>query len=295
MVASPPMMMLHAGLRPEGYQVKNKGAHIKNRGTRMRLVKLVAAATVIIASAMGSAMAKDWKEIRIGTEGAYPPFNSVAADGSLVGFDIDIGNALCEKMQAKCTWVAQDWDGIIPALLAGKYDMIVASMSITEERKQKVAFTNKYYQTPPSFVAPKDTKITDWSPEGLKGTVVGAQSSTIHANFLEEVYKPAGVEVKLYPTAVEAQADLAAGRLDAYLDDIIVGSNWVASADGACCANKFSVDAVKYAAILGNGAGISMRKEDTELLEKVNKALAEIIADGTYKKINDKYFPFSIY
>ena len=156
----------------------------------MRLVKIVAATAIALAAATGLASAKEWKEVRIGTEGAYPPFNGLDASGKLVGFDVDIGKALCEKMKVNCTFVAQDWDGIIPALLAGKYDAIVASMSITEERKKKVAFTNKYYDTPASFIAAKDSKITDLSPEGLKGKVIGTQSSTTHANFLEEVYGP---------------------------------------------------------------------------------------------------------
>lgn len=261
----------------------------------MRLPRLIAAAAITLAAMTGVSTAKEWKEVRIGTEGAYPPFNGVDSSGKLVGFDIDMGNALCEKMKVTCTFVAQDWDGIIPALLAGKYDAIVASMTITEERKQKVAFTNKYYQTPPSFIAPKDTKITDWSPEGLKGKVIGTQSSTTHANFLEEVYKPAGAEIKLYATQDEANADLAAGRLDAVEADKIVLTDWLKKPDAACCEWKVDVDGAKYVKYFGTGAGISARKEDADLIEMFNKAIAEVIADGTYKKINDKYFPFSIY
>jgi polar amino acid transport system substrate-binding protein len=261
----------------------------------MRLAKIIAATAIALAATTGMVAAKDWKEIRIGTEGAYPPFNSIDPSGQLVGFDVDIGKALCDKMQAKCTFVAQDWDGIIPALLAGKYDAIVASMSITEERKKKVAFTNKYYDTPASFIAPKDTKITDFSPAGLKGKVLGTQSSTTHANFLEEVYGAAGAEVKLYATQDEANADLAAGRLDAVEADKIVLSEWLKKPDGACCELKLDVQKEPYRNYFGYGVGIATRPEDKDLVEQLNKAIAEVVADGTYKTINDKYFPFSIY
>jgi lysine-arginine-ornithine-binding protein len=260
----------------------------------MRLVKIIAAGLMLAAGA-GFASAKDWKQVRIGTEGAYPPFNGLDASGQLVGFDIDIAKALCEKMKVECTFVAQDWDGIIPALLAGKYDAIVASMSVTEERKKKIAFTNKYYDTPAAFIAPKDSKITAWTAEGLKGKVVGTQSSTTHANFLEEVIKPGGAEVKLYPTQDEANADLAAGRLDAVVADRVALTDWLKKPEAACCEWKTDVDKSKYGKYFGDGEGIAIRKEDADLVAMFNKAIAQIVADGTYKTINDKYFPFSIY
>jgi polar amino acid transport system substrate-binding protein len=261
----------------------------------MRLVKLVAFTAIALAAATGFASAKEWKEVRIGTEGAYPPFNSIDSSGQLVGFDIDIAKALCDQMKVSCSFVAQDWDGIIPALLAGKYDAIVASMSMTEERKKKVLFTNKYYDTPATVIGPKDSKITDWTPKGLSGKVIGTQSSTTHANYLEEVYKPAGAEVKLYATQDEANADLAAGRLDAVEADKVVLSEWLKKPDGACCEIKLDVDKEAYRKIFGQGIGIAVRPDDKDLAEMFNKAIAEIVADGTYKKINDKYFPFSIY
>jgi polar amino acid transport system substrate-binding protein len=261
----------------------------------MRLAKLVAAAALALMAATGAAGAKDWKTIRIGTEGAYPPFNSVTAAGEIVGFDIDIAKAMCAKMKVECTFVAQDWDGIIPGLLAGKYDAIVASMSITDERRKKVAFTKKYYLTPPAFISTKDSKITSWDAAGLKGKIVGTQSSTTHANFLEGVIKPGGAEIKLYATQDEANADLAAGRLDAVEADKTVLMEWLKKPDGACCELKTDIDPSKYVKYFGEGAGIAIRPDDKDLVEMFNKAIDAVVADGTYSKINEKYFPFSIY
>src|SRR5690606_36384301 len=142
---------------------------------------LSAAAISILA---GTASAQDLT-LKIGTEGAYPPFNNLTADGKLEGFDIDIANALCEEMKAKCEFVTQDWDGIIPALQAGKFDAIIASMSITEKRKKQIDLTNKYYNTPPAVAVTKDSTIADVTPAGLAGKSIGVQGSTTHSNFAE--------------------------------------------------------------------------------------------------------------
>lgn len=253
----------------------------------MKIARILLAAAALAIGA-GAAQA-EMKKVRIGTEGAYPPFNSVDTAGKLVGFDIEIGEALCAKMKVECTFVAQDWDGIIPALLAKKYDLILASMSITDERKEKVAFTIPYYLTPGNFIAPKDTKITEITPAALKGKTIGAQSSTTGATYLEDKYK--GSEIKLYPTQDEANADLAAGRLDAVLADKFVLYEWLEkSTDGKCC--KFVGPDLKD--VNPQGTGIAVRKEDNELREALNKAIQEINADGTFAKINAKYFPFPI-
>jgi len=176
----------------------------------------------------------------------------------------------------------------IPALLAGKVDAIVASMSITEERKKKVAFTDRYYRTPMQFVAPSGSTVTDVSPAAMKGKIIGAQSSTTGATYLEETYKDS--EVKLYATQDEANADLAAGRLDFGLADKFVLYEWLKTDAGKCC--KFVGPDLMD--VNPDGQGIAVRKEDTALLADLNKALAAIKADGTYKTINQKYFPFSI-
>ncbi|WP_181702046.1 ABC transporter substrate-binding protein [Chthonobacter albigriseus] len=238
--------------------------------------------------AASGADAKDWTEVRIATEGAYPPFNFVDANGQLQGFDVDIANALCEAMKAKCTLVAQDWDGIIPALIAGKFDAIVASMTITEERKKTIDFTDRYYRTPLAVIGPKDA-AEDVSPEALKGKVIGAQSSTTQAEYAEKNYVPGGAELKLYPTQDEANLDLANSRLDAIIGDKFVIAEWIKKDGAECC--KFLGDAPGTT----SDTGIAVRKEDTDLRDKLNAAITEIRANGTYDKIRAKYFDFDIY
>lgn len=252
----------------------------------MKKVALTAAAVMMVA---GAAQAAD--KIRIGTEGAYPPFNTLTSDGKLVGFDIDMANALCEEMKADCEFVVQDWDGMIPALIAGKFDAIIASMSITPDRLKKVDFSKKYYNTPPAIAVPKDSKLADSSMESLKGALIGAQSSTTHSDFAEK--KLEGVELKLYPTPDEYKLDLASGRLDGVVDDVIVLSDWLKTEDGACCKILGTFKSVPE--IHGEGAGIAVRKGETELADKFTSAIAAIRASGKYKEINDKYFPFDVY
>ncbi|MEO0671377.1 MAG: ABC transporter substrate-binding protein [Pseudomonadota bacterium] len=256
----------------------------------IRQILKLSAVLALTAGMAAGAQAKEWKEVRIGTEGAYAPFNFFDSNKELQGFDVEIAKALCEKMSVKCTFVAQDWDGIIPALLANKYDAIIASMSITEERKKKVDFTDKYYQTPAKFITKKGAGL-EVTPDGLKGKAIGAQSSTTHATYLEDNYK--GSNIKLYATQDEANADLVAGRVDAVLADSVVLLDWLKGKDGSCC--EQTGEAIVDPKWFGEGAGIAVRKGDDELREMFNKAIAEIRKDGTYEKINAKYFPFSIY
>lgn len=229
--------------------------------------------------------------LKIGTEGAYPPFNNLTADGQLVGFDVDIAKALCDEMKVTCEFVTQDWDGIIPALQAGKFDAIIASMSITPERAEKVDFTNKYYNTPPAVVAPKDTTIAGVTKEDLAGKTIGVATSTTHYNYAEKTYTDS--TIKGYPSSKEFLLDLANGRLDAASDDITVLEDWLATPDGACCKLVGAITPVVE--IHGPGAGIAVRKGETELRDKFNAAIDAIRANGKYKEINDKYFSFDVY
>jgi polar amino acid transport system substrate-binding protein len=257
----------------------------------MKTSRLVLLAALAVATAALPAAAQEKMQLRIGTEGAYPPFNYFDTDRNLIGFDIDIAKALCEKMNAECEFVTQDWEGIIPALQANKFDAIIASMSITEERDKVIDFTNKYYNTPPAIAVPKDSKLTDATPETLDDIVMGAQSSTTHANYAEKHFPD--TELRRYGTPEEYKLDLASGRIDAAIDDVVVLSDWLNSPDGACC--RLLATLPVDPAINGAGAGIGIREGDTALKEKFNAAIDAIRADGTYKAIEEKYFDFDVF
>ena len=257
----------------------------------MRLTSRIIAAAAIVAASMSVAVAQDWSKVRIGVEGAYPPFSEVTPDGKLVGFDIDIANALCAEIKAECTLVQQDWDGIIPALLAKKYDAIIASMSITEERKEKVDFTDKYYQTPAKFARKKRSGI-EITADGLKGKTVGVQRATIHDNFVTAEFP--GAEIKRYATQDEAYLDANAGRLDVLLaESEALNSGFLKTDKGGDW--EFVGPDYTDKKYFGEGSGIAVRKEDTSLRDKLNAAIKAIRDNGTYKAIQDKYFDYNIY
>jgi arginine/ornithine transport system substrate-binding protein len=253
-------------------------------------------AVIALVCAAGTVQAKDWKIIRIGVEGAYPPFSSTTPDGKLEGFDIDIAKALVEAMGAEIKLVPQDWDGIIPALMARKYDAIIASMSITEERKKKVAFTNKYYQTPAKFVCKKGA-VKEFTraqvANATAGKKIGVQRATIHDNFITD-NGGKGVVIKRYATQDEAYMDLAAGRVDMLLaDSVAMDEGFLKKPEGQNY--QFIGPSLTEKKYFGDGAGIAIRKQDKDLVELFNKAIDKIRADGTYKRIQDKYFDFDVY
>lgn len=227
--------------------------------------------------------------LTIATEGAYPPFSYVDSNNTLHGFDIDIANALCEKMKVECKVVAQDWDGIIPGLLAKKYDAIVASMVPTPERKQKVDFTNRYYTTTLAIAVPKDSDIKDVSAASLKNKNLGAQSGATQAIYAEDNYVPEGANLKLYPTPDEANSDLLNHRLDAVIHDKFPLLTWLDNEGKDCCKLLGEIEGTK------EPISIAIRKNSDELKERFDKAIDEIRADGTYAKIVQKYFKSDIY
>jgi arginine/ornithine transport system substrate-binding protein len=250
------------------------------------------ATALVLALAGSNLSAKEWSKVRIGVEGAYPPFSYTTPEGKLEGFDIDIGWALCDAMGVECEMVQQDWDGIIPALLARKYDAILASMNVTEERKEKVDFTDKYYQTPAKFVRKKGSDI-EITAEGLKGKVVGVQRATIHDSFLSDNFGDE-VEIKRYGTQDEAYLDMTSGRLDLLLADSVALDDGFLKTDAGA---EFEFVGPDYTdpRWFGEGAGIAVRKGEDELREMFNKAIAEIRENGKYKEVQDKYFDFDVY
>ena len=221
--------------------------------------------------------------LRIATEGAYPPFNGVDANGKLIGFDVDIAMALCKEMKANCELVAQDWDGIIPALVANKYDAIIASMSITDERKKTIDFTNKYYSNYLAIIGEKG-KVA--GTNDLAGKVVGAQRSTLASQWAEDNLM-GKADVKLYDTQTAAYADLSAGRLDAMVSDIYPAMDWLKdNSDYELSGNAIDIN---------DQIGIGIRQGESDLKAAFNKAIDAIRANGTYAKINAKYFSADIY
>ncbi len=234
------------------------------------------------ASADADAPAADTavKTIRIATEGAYPPFNFTNADGSIGGYDVDVANALCEQMQAKCEIVAQDWDGIIPGLLAQKYDAVVAGMSITPERQEKVDFTEPYFAN--TMVWLTDTNGS-FDPLAIKSLNLGGQRSTTPGAYLQDNYEGKdGNTVQLYDNYDNAYLDLKSGRSDAVLAEKVSAKSWLKD-------NPEGFGIVGDEIDNNDNIAIAVRKGDS-LRDDFNKALSEIRSNGELARLEQANF-----
>ena len=245
--------------------------------------------TVIALTFALPAIAQD--TLRIGVEGAYPPFSSKEADGTLVGFDIDIARALCAEMQRECELVEQEWDGMIPALLGRRFDAIVASMSITEERRQQIDFSEKYYQTPARLVAATDAGF-EGTPEGLAGRRIGVQRGATHQCYAERMFPES--EIVLYGTQEEVFRDLVLGRIDVQLSDSLIAQESFLNTDEGATYSFLGGDRVDVDCY-GEGVGVAVRQNEEELRDAISAAIAAIRENGVYAEINGRYFPFDIY
>jgi polar amino acid transport system substrate-binding protein len=243
--------------------------------------------TLIIAAALAIAAATQaLADIRVGVAAEpYPPFTSKDASGQWVGWEIDVMKALCAEMKEKCVIVETAWDGIIPALTAKKIDVIMASMSITAKRKEVIGFSNSYYNTAIVMAGAKNGDM-DISPQHLAGKTIGVQVSTLEAAYLDKYYAKTST-IKTYQTQDEANADLAAGRLDGVLSNALTLDAFIGSAQGGCCEIK---GAVPFdAEVIGEGVGAGLRKDDTALAKKLNAAIAALAKAGTFDAISAKF------
>jgi polar amino acid transport system substrate-binding protein len=250
-------------------------------------------AALALALGVAGAMAANAEPVKVGfSPEAYPPFYSADASGNWTGWEVDIVHAICDEAKFECELTPIPWDGLIPALTTKKIDTIMNSMSITEERKKSIDFSDKYYNTPTAVVGPKGQDF-EATPEGLKDKIIGVQVSTIHAAYVKKHFADAA-EIKEYQTQDEANQDLAAGRIDATQADSIALDAFLKSEQGtACCDLKgYVADDLE---ILGPGVGAGVRKEDTELKEKINAAIKAIRENGKYEEITKKYFDFDIF
>ena len=229
--------------------------------------------------------------LRIGVEGAYPPFSEVGPDGQLRGFDIDIARNLCRELDMTCVLVQQEFDGMIPALEARKFDAIVASMSITPERQRAVAFSDKYYKTPNRLIVRSADRLVA-TPAGLKGKRIGVQRASVNDRFATDTFKD--TEIVRYAKQQDIYLDLTAGRLDATLVDAVAATTgFLATPQGR--GFEFAGPEYTAPAYFGAGVGVALRKGDTALRDRINKAIAAMRRDGSYAAIQARYFTFDIY
>jgi octopine/nopaline transport system substrate-binding protein len=280
----------------------------------MNFLKSISLAALASAIVVGGAAAqgKKWDTVKIATEGAYAPWNFTGANGKLEGFEIDLANDLCARMKVKCEIVAQDWDGIIPALTAKKYDVIMAGMNITDERKKVIDFSDVYAAGPNGYLVPKNSPLAKMPGTGtslnlssqqaeaekaieaskavLKGKTVGVQVSTIHANFAEK-YLKGTAEIREYKTTEAHDLDLAAGRIDAVLADATALSGTLEKPEF----KDFTIVGPSITGgLLGPGVGVGLRQGETELKTMFNDAIRSAVADGTVSKMSMKWFKIDI-
>lgn len=260
------------------------------------------------ALSLSNALAKNWKTVVIAMEGAYEPWNLTDSSGKIVGFEVDLANDICKRAGIECKIIAQDWDGMIPGLQAGKFDVIMDGMSITEPRMKQIMFSRPYATTPAVFMARKDSPLAKANDAGkiinltrdpsdgdaaikmvqtaLTGKTIGVQASTTHANFANKYLKDVA-RVKEYKTTDARDLDLKSGRIDAVLDAYPT----IAAAADKPDAKDFAIVGPELAGgVFGVGVGLGIRKSDADLAAKFNVALDEAFADGSVKNYSIRWF-----
>ncbi|RVU20287.1 transporter substrate-binding domain-containing protein [Methylobacterium oryzihabitans] len=251
-----------------------------------RLPRPVLAAAVALLFAIPAAA--DPAPVRIATEGGHPPFNYVE-DGRPAGFEVDLAEALCRAAGLSCTIVLHQWDGIVRGLEAGEYDAIMASLAITPKREARIAFTRPYYRIPVAALVRRDAPAPDLTPAGLAGRGVGVAARSPAETYLEQ--RAPKAEIRPFDSLADAILDLRASRVDLVLGDKLELARFAAQPEGSACC-RLAGDLPPGDPILGAGIGVGLRKDDGALRAALDRALAAVLADGTYDRIRAKYVPF---
>lgn len=229
-------------------------------------------------------------KITIATEGAFPPFNYLDRKGMPAGFEIELAQDACQRIKAECEFIALKWDELIPGLLDKKFDVIMSSLEVTRERRQRLGLSRRYYLSPGAFIAAKGAPF-DGPPSLLRNKRIGIQKDSMHADWADKSFRRSA-QLKRYGTVDEALNALANDEIDAVFGDKAQLWLWSQKPEGKCC--ELVGQDIKDTQTLGVGVSAGLRKEDVKLRDALNKAFADMISDGTYKKINEKYFPFPL-
>ena len=229
-------------------------------------------------------------KVTVATEGAYPPFNYLDRKGLPAGFEMDIAQEACERMKAECTFVTAKWDDLVPGLLDKKYDIVMSSLEVNNERRRRLGLSRRYYLSPGAFIAAKGAPF-DGPPSLLRNKRIGVQKDSSHADWVEKSFRRSA-QIKRFASVAEELAALASGEVDAVFGDKAQLWLWSQTPAGQCC--EVMGQDIKDTQTLGIGVAAGLRREDAKLRDALNKAFAEIMSDGTYKKLNEKYFPFSL-
>jgi len=229
-------------------------------------------------------------KVTIATEGAYPPFNYLDRKGLPAGFEMDLAQEACMRMKAECEFVAVKWDDLVPGLLEKKFDIVMSSLEVNSERRRRLGLSRRYYLSPGAFVAAKGQPF-DGPPALLRNRKIGVQKDSTHADWVDKSFRRSA-QIKRYPTLKDALAGLEKDEVDAVFGDKVQLWLWAQKPEGKCC--EVMGQDIKDTQTLGVGVSAGIRREDIKLRDAFNKALGEMISDGTYKKLNDKYFPFPL-
>ncbi len=229
-------------------------------------------------------------KITIATEGAFPPFNYLDRKGMPAGFEMELAQEACQRIKAECEFVVLKWDELIPGLIEKKFDIIMSSMEVTRERRQRMGLSRRYYLSPGAFIAPKGAPY-DGPPSLLRNKRIGIQKDSTHADWADKSFRRSA-QLKRYASVQEALTALANDEVDAVFGDKAQLWLWSQKPEGKCC--ELVGQDIKDTQTLGVGVAAGLRKEDIKLREALNKAFGEMMTDGTYKKLNDKYFPFAL-